>query len=232
MKIYFSFDDGHPDDFRLIKLFEKYQFPIMLFIPRYNTENFIMTSDNIKSIKSEIVEIGAHTYNHKRLNIVNKEEILFELIKGQHYLEDLLSEPINHFCFPGGQYNNLSMNLALDSFSTIRTAETICLNHNKPIINTFFHFYNRKKTSIIFNSFKNISFNNGILYSLYYSNSYFDFLKKYISLSSSENTNDELIIWGHSWEISKFNLWQELEDLLNFISINHKSDVYKYSDII
>ena len=232
MKLFFTFDDGHPDDFRLIKLFEKYNLPVMLFIPRYNNENFVISKEDIKNIKSDIIEIGSHTYNHRRLNIIDKEDIYFELYNGKKYLEDILSEPIDHFCFPGGQYNKISMNMAIDLFSTIRTAETMCLNHNKPIINTFFHFYNRKKKSLVFNTFKNHSCNSRILNSLYYSKSYFDFLKKYITYSSSEYINDELVIWGHSWEISKFNLWQELDDFLNFISINHKSKVYKYSDII
>jgi glycosyltransferase involved in cell wall biosynthesis len=47
MKVYFTFDDGHPDDFKLIKLFEKYKIPLMLFIPRYNNENKVISKDDL-----------------------------------------------------------------------------------------------------------------------------------------------------------------------------------------
>lgn len=232
MKISFTFDDGHPDDFKLVKLFEKYSIPVMLFIPRYNNENIVMSNNDIKYIKSEIVEIGSHTYNHKRLNINNCNEIYFELNNGKKYLEDILSIPIDHFCFPAGEYNNMSMNMALNLFSTIRTAKTMCLTHKTPIIDTFFHFYDRKISSLLYNSIKNGSFNYGIMKSLYLNNSYFDFIKKYITYSFENNLKDEIIIWGHSWELSKFDLWQDLDDLLNYLYINHKTEVYKYSDII
>ena len=53
MKLFFTFDDGHPDDFRLIKLFEKYKLPLMLFIPRYNNENIVISKEDIRNIKSE-----------------------------------------------------------------------------------------------------------------------------------------------------------------------------------
>jgi hypothetical protein len=231
LKLFFTFDDGHPDDFRLIRLFEKYKLPLMLFIPRYNNENTVISKEDIRNIKSEIIEIGSHTYNHTRLNIIDKKIIYYELLNGKKYLEDILSKPIDHFCFPGGQFNNSSMKIAKDLFSTIRTAETMCLIHNKPIINTFFHFFNRQKKSLLFNSLRNNNLNFGVLNCLYYSSSYFDFIKKYISYSSLHNNNDEIVIWGHSWELTKYNLWQELDDLLNFIFLNHSSEVYKYSEI-
>jgi hypothetical protein len=101
---------------------------------------------------------------------------------------------------------------------------------NKRIINPFFHFYNRGKKSLIFNSFKNNTLNYET-FNLIYKYDYFDFLQKYITFLHSNSFDNDIIIFGHSWEITNYNLWKSLENLLSFISINFPYSVKNYEFI-
>jgi peptidoglycan/xylan/chitin deacetylase (PgdA/CDA1 family) len=231
MKIYFNFDDGDLNTFKLVKLFEKYQLPVFLFIPKFNAERKVISPNDIKYINSDLVNFGAHTLNHIRLNIVDDYEILNELYSSKIYLEDILNKEIKHFCYPGGKYNSKSLNYALNIYKTVRTADTMSFHtDNKRIINPFFHFYNRGKKSLIFNSFKNNTLNYET-FNLIYKYDYFDFLQKYITFLHSNSFDNDIIIFGHSWEITNYNLWKSLENLLSFISINFPYSVKNYEFI-
>lgn len=230
MKIFFSWDDGHPDDFKIKELFEKYDIPCMLFVPRYNSENKpVLLENDLVNLVSDLIEVGAHTYNHKYLTELTKKEALREIVDGKKYLQDVLGKDIEHFCLPGGRYDKEIISITNSLFRTTRTAETGVVNISDSLIHTTFHFYPRGINSIKYNSFKHL--NSLFYYSVFYnSNSdYFQFMNQYI-----EHCNDkdiDIMIWGHSWELTERNLWTELENLLSMIRLNFHSTCQKYSSI-
>jgi len=58
---------------------------------------------------------------------------------------------------------------------------------------------------------------------------YFDFIKITLDQLSQKNNFYDIHIWGHSWEIEKEQLWEQLDDFLFFISTYHKQSCYPYS---
>jgi hypothetical protein len=229
-RLFFTWDDGHPDDFLLKGLHEKYAFPCMLFVPVQNREGkAVLSSENLVTIESDIVEIGSHTYHHTYLTELAEQDVYKELIDGKNYLEDVLGHSIEHFCYPGGRYNAKIERQALGIYKTVRQANTMCVSHRFPIVDTTFHFYPRGWRSIFYNSFRQGS--GGLLLSAagrFLRESYFEFIKHYIYQAFNRNSNDDIVIFGHSWELSEFHLWEELEHLFSFIKTSGIS-AEKYS---
>ena len=54
-------------------------------------------------VSSGLVEVGAHTVNHKILTQLPKAEILTELLDAKKIIEERISGTCNHFAYPNGK---------------------------------------------------------------------------------------------------------------------------------
>lgn len=62
--------------------------------------------------QSGLVEIGSHTCTHRRLtNALTPAELEYEIIQSKFLLEKHLQSPVDLFCFPNGDYNELALSL-------------------------------------------------------------------------------------------------------------------------
>lgn len=232
-KITFSWDDGSIEDLKLMDLSIKYSIPGIFFIPATNTERRVMSKENIKTISKNNFEIGAHTYSHSCLTDLSLEKANEELLTGKTYLEQLLGNEVPHFCFPGGKFNSELVEASKQYYKSARTADTgSIIQNNSYLIRPTFHFYNRGKRSLILNGLKN----NFCIFRLSLKNilssNYFEWIKNILAdLSNSQETR-YVIIWGHSWEIEKFLLWDKLEDLFQNMKWKYQNSILCYSDLI
>ena len=231
--IAFSWDDGADEDLKLMDLSLKYKVPGMFFIPAINPERKVLSAENIKKIDNNRFEIGAHTYSHRYLSKISMNEAQNEIVTGKDYLMQLLGKEIDHFCFPGGEYNDELVAMAKNYFKTARTADTgAIIIKNSFLIKPTFHFYNRGKKSIIYNSFKNSSVINYLTIRNIFSKGYFNFLKNIIADLNDYPENYRIIIWGHSWEIEQFSLWGDLEDFFQWLTLDYSSNLRNYSETL
>ena len=72
---------------------------------RKNYSDLCLNKEELKILdKHKLITIGSHSHNHLNFNILNTEEIKFEVNKSLKILENLLDHKIEHFCYPyGGQ---------------------------------------------------------------------------------------------------------------------------------
>lgn len=80
-----TFDDGYVSQMKhVLPLLEKYQLKATFFVPlaylgktdEWNTASLpIMTAEQLKSLPSKVVELGFHSYFHKRYNELSETEI-------------------------------------------------------------------------------------------------------------------------------------------------------------
>jgi hypothetical protein len=192
-----------------------------------------MINEDIKRISVNNFEIGAHTYSHSYLTNVPLQKANEELFAGKMYIEQLLGKEVPHFCFPGGKFNSDLVNISKQYFKSARTADTCSIGHkNSYLIKPTFHFYNRGKKSLIFNGLKN-SFR---IFHLSLKNiscsDYFELIRKIIADLSSSSCTSYIMIWGHSWEIEKFMLWNKLDNLFQEISGKYPGNILSYSDFV
>jgi peptidoglycan/xylan/chitin deacetylase (PgdA/CDA1 family) len=231
--ISFSWDDGAKEDLKLMDLSLKCHIPGIFFIPATNPERGVIDGESIKLLAGNGFEIGAHTYSHVYLNKLGINEADKEMEDGKNYLEQLLGMEIDHFCFPGGKYNKNLIKISKKYFRTARTADTgAIVQNNSFLIKPAFHFYNRGKKSLIYNSLKN----NSPIFRMSLINiacsDYFEFLRKLVDNLASNSADTNIIIWGHSWEIEQFQLWNKLEEMFRFISVHYPESIRSYSELL
>jgi peptidoglycan/xylan/chitin deacetylase (PgdA/CDA1 family) len=233
VNISFAWDDGSSEDLKLMDLCLHYSIPAIFFIPVTNPERAVISKSEVKVIESNGFEIGAHTYSHSYLTLIKPKDADIELVSGRDFYEQILGKEIQHFCFPGGKYNNELVEMVKSYFKTARTADTGALiRKNAFLIKPTFHFFNRGKKSLIYNSFKNSSVINYLTIRNIISKGYFNYLKNIITDLSDYPETYRIIIWGHSWEIEQFSLWNDLDDFFQWITKNYSSDVRSYSEIL
>lgn len=232
IRIIFSWDDGAKEDLKLLDLLAKHSISSMLFIPAHNPERSVLDKREILQVINSGQEVGAHTFSHLYLTQINKNDIAQELTKGKSFLEDIIGEEVNHFCFPGGFYNTNIIYESLKLFKSVRTAKSCYLQNSQYIINPTFHFFDRGYRSLLFHSFKNSPQIFKLLLRNNKNFNYFDFLKITLDTLSRKNKDFDFHIWGHSWELENENLWIKLDSFLNYVNLNYSQYCIPYSKII
>ena len=122
LNVAITFDDGFENVLKnAIPILEKYSLPYTIFFvtnylgkkpewefPYEHPDKYerIMTGDQINLINSDLFSIGSHTCNHRKLDILEEEEIIKELEGSKKYLEELTGHTIELISFPNGRYNN------------------------------------------------------------------------------------------------------------------------------
>jgi len=220
-----SWDDGSIYDLNLAELLVKYNTKGTFYIPIKNLER----DDNLqpKQIKmiSELFEIGGHTYSHKVLSSVDDYVAKWEIEAGKKALEDIIQKNLVAFCPPGGKFKRKHLELIQSAgFKLVRTVgylrtRNILESYSDKIslLHTTFQFYPHKPLIYIISALKRND-REGFLH----------ILKNISNLAWQKflrNIFREVVLssgifhlWGHSWELEEYNLWNELEDFLKYVS--------------
>lgn len=231
MKIAFSWDDGAPEDLRLMELHRKNEIPGMFFVPTENREGRnVLTREQIKESASEFVSFGGHTEHHTYLTSIPKSEVEQEIKANKEYLEDILGFPIRHFCLPGGNYDQEILDIVIRQFETCRTADTMAFASENRLLCPAFHFYPRGLKSIVGNSIRHSNYLYGFKALLNARKDYFSMLRL-LTDEAVRNNEEQLIIWGHSWEVEELNLWKELDDYMRYVKEHYGHLIVSYDDL-
>jgi peptidoglycan-N-acetylglucosamine deacetylase len=215
----FSWDDGHPLDLRIARLFTGYGLKCTFYVPRKNSENLpTLSVSDLKSLSQENFDIHSHTLNHVYLNKLSSEKQAFEIKSGKAYVEDAVGKQDDIFCYPGGKYNAKTIDLVKEAgFKYARTVTmgSECAyslnNYEMPttcIIGPLTNF------QILKHSLKRLSLRRGVAIAKIN-----NAIIKKTWKPGNHNLNQPHCyhFWGHSWEIERHNLWDHLEALLQVL---------------
>jgi len=130
-----SFDDGFRNVLKEGKdVLEKYSIPAIIFVnPKSVNTNLeesskfceesllnpfaieFCTWEDLRAAKAANIDIGSHTFSHKRLSTISSDPDLmkFEILESKNKLEQELSIPINHFSWPHGTKKDID-NVSLE----------------------------------------------------------------------------------------------------------------------
>jgi peptidoglycan/xylan/chitin deacetylase (PgdA/CDA1 family) len=107
MQVTISVDDGCDLDYRLAKLFEKYNvsaifyWPVDIQLLAIQKGWKALTPEHEQYI-SENFEIGSHTITHRYLTQIPHDEAVTEITSSKQILEDKYDQNITKFCYPRG----------------------------------------------------------------------------------------------------------------------------------
>lgn len=191
-----SWDDDGVDDLKLAELLRRYNIPAMFYIPSNARQ---LSISDIKFL-SKSFEIGGHTINHRILRGIHLDEVYCELKDSKEWIEDLIGKEVYSLCYPRGRYNDKVISMARDiGYSEARTTKVLNLFEpdNKFEIITSAHVFNRKEYG-----------------GVYWFDVAMDLFNKVIEPSSEY---DYFHLWGHSYELNKFNYWKDLEVLFAYM---------------
>lgn len=229
MKIAFSWDDGALEDQKLFVLHEKYKIPGIFFVPTRNCEGRdVITPKIMREAESKYVSFGGHTDNHRYLTQIPITDVDAEILHNKEYLEDALGHKITDFCLPGGKHNTEIVDIVYRYYKTIRTADTMNFSYRGGLLKPTIHFYPRGNKSLFGNALRNKSYAQAAYVATHYNVNYFDLVTELIE---REQYNDEsiIIIWGHSWELEQYQLWDDLEKIMRLDCV--KNNVVEYKKI-
>jgi hypothetical protein len=222
-----SWDDGDILDIKLANLLNIYNTKGTFYISkRYRAEHI---SDNQIREISKCHEIGAHTITHPDLRLVSKEEKKKEILGSKEWLEKITGKNIEMFCYPFGYYDKESVDVVKEcGFSGARTIENtnageISNQFLMPVTLQVYPFPFRKKDD------KSYYWGRLLQPLVQRYKGFYNIGVPLTSMISWESVAHSIVdkasidggiihLWGHSWEIEKYGMWEELEELLKYCS--------------
>lgn len=139
-----SFDDGFSSVFdNALEILNRHQLQAVLFlvanlVGKTNEWDLregeviepLMDATQVRTWLASGHEIGSHTLTHARLSRLSLRDAREEISASKKRLEDLFAVPIEHFCYPYGEYDDHVRNLVMEA--GYRTACTTEFGINTP----------------------------------------------------------------------------------------------------
>jgi peptidoglycan-N-acetylglucosamine deacetylase len=210
-----SWDDGHKCDLRLARMLKEHGLGATFYVAPQNQEfakQDLLNSEEIRAISQDF-EIGAHSMTHPRLPGISEQQAKREIVESKAVLEQVTGKEIKAFCYPGGAYTKLHVQLVKSAgYRYARTVSRYAFTVDDPYeAGTSLHVYNHR-----FDLWQTARFAK------------FRPMKvlRYLEWDALARAMfDQLIkkggvyhIWGHSWEIDEHNDWERLESVFRYIS--------------
>jgi len=196
MKILTSWDDGARHDLDIARLLRQYHLKGIFFLSNKGLE---LDLDEIKEL-SEDFEIGGHTFNHPMdLKLLDEVHQRGDIEMNRDFLEHITGKEVKWFCYPRGRYNDTTVKILKEI--GIKYARTTLVGNTKEPKDNY-----RIATSVHVHPSR----------TEYKGQNWLEYAKAQFDIAKKEKGCYH--IWGHSWEVDKFNLWNDLEELFEYIS--------------
>lgn len=181
----------------------------------------MIDTPTLRCLRSEGFEIGAHTMSHRALSGLSRQDLLHEVLGSKVILEQELGAEVRMFSYPFGRYDRRVIEcVAQCGFSGARTTRMLALGLEFcPFeIPTSLQAYPHPP----FNYIKNLGKRRDVA-------NLIRFVREYLACDNWIELGKKLFcqmmkhggIWhlyGHSWEIEELKLWEQLEELLTYVS--------------
>jgi hypothetical protein len=216
-----SWDDGHPCDLRLAEALGESGMPATFYVPLVGEGGrAVLHTAALRSFLDQGFEIGAHTVTHQILPELDSTALLKEVFGSKQLLEDELGREVRMFCYPRGQYDSrVIRSVRLSGFLGART--TRMLSHSLR-----FSRFEMPTTLQAFphppmNYLKNLGKRRDLVGIASYLSKYSK-CKNWAEMGKImfDDVLQEGGIWhlyGHSWELEEHGLWDQLQDLFNYV---------------
>ncbi len=200
-----SWDDGCIDDIRLAKLLLKYEIPAIFYLPvdingvaeRHGYEP--LRPKHLRWLASNFA-IGSHTVTHPMLTRIPIELARQEIEDSKDMLQIIVDKEVDSFCYPRGYANDEIRQIVRENYNTARnTLVGNIYESEDPVWETpTVHICGKRRKE-------------------YEDTTWLQ--EAYRLFDEAQETEDSVYhMWGHSWEISRYDGWGQLEKLFKYIT--------------
>jgi peptidoglycan/xylan/chitin deacetylase (PgdA/CDA1 family) len=215
-----SWDDGHPLDLRIAELLDRNGLTGTFYIPKF-IQSGVMTVAQIRDLSNSF-DVGGHTLDHVFLTMIPDIQAQLQIVGCRKWVEDVTGGPCDMFCPPAGKFTRTHAEMIRRAgFLGLRSVELLStlpprfidgLMHVPTTLQAFPH----PRWIYVKNAIKRRSWSN---------------LFRYLSMGAPadlERLVEQLLkqvisrggvfhLWGHSWEIERFDEWNRLERVLKLM---------------
>lgn len=177
-----------------------------------------------------MAEVGGHTIHHTILTNTTVEHAKREIDNCKKWLEDVTGYPIRAFCPPTGRFNNYHITFQREAgFTSMRTVEMLSYSIHKIrriddfiILPATTQVYNHVNTTYIRNIIKRFNFFSYPPFRKMFNSNWMRMSMNYVSYlherAGTDNRDYYFHLWGHSWELEEFSLWESFEEFIKQLS--------------
>lgn len=216
-----SWDDGHPSDRRLADLLAKYNVPATFYVPCRNREGRpVMRDADIRNL-AKTFEIAGHTRDHVVLTDCDEDEAAAQIHDNRHRLSDVIGRSVEGFAYVRGRHDedvcgvvrragfsyarttvNFECRLGPDVWRMPATLQFFPHSTRTKLRNLVRRGLTRDRIEIMAASARSASL----------AESCFD------AARMCQARGELFHLWGHSWELDEFELWDELATFFAMLS--------------
>lgn len=217
-----SWDDGDPRDLKVAELLRVRRLGGTFYIPILGYNGLpTLGPAGLRALNSEGFEVGAHGLSHHTLPKFRGKELAREVNLPKKRLEDLLGRDVSMFAYPKGRYNaTVIRELKRAGYAGARTTEMLGyrLNFRPFEMSTTIHAFPHGQSSYVKNFTRAFHFGRGLEWIARFrqAENWVDLGKRFFDLVLKNGGVWHL--YGHSWAIDNENLWDQLKELLDYVS--------------
>ena len=216
-----SWDDGDRADLKVAEFLRLRGIQGTFYVPVAPYEGRpALDRAELRALSSEGFEVGAHGFSHKLLWGLPAEELAKEVGPCKPILEDILGTEIRMFCYPRGRYDSGVVRALKEG--GYWGARTVRMLATRPEFNPFempttVQIFPHAKSNYIRNVARARKV-EGLKVCLSHRTRLGNWLELGKSLFDSVLQHGGIWhLYGHSWEIDELNLWEDLEQILDYV---------------
>jgi peptidoglycan-N-acetylglucosamine deacetylase len=215
-----SWDDGNRADLRVAELLAERGVTGTFYIPIHYEERTLENRE-LRDLAVQGFEIGGHGFSHKLLWGLSPKELSDEIAPCKPMLEDIVGKPVEMFCYPCGRYDaNVVRALQQAGYRGARTTRMLA---TRPDFSPF-----AIPTTVQIFPHPPLTYLKNVVRA-----GRMEGLKAYMTqqprlgswLELGKRLFDSVLqnggvwhLYGHSWEIDRLGLWDDLGELLDYVS--------------
>lgn len=227
-----SWDDGDLLDLRVAEILHSRKIVGTFYVPISGHHGpFSIGRSDLRALAAMELEIGAHGLSHVVLPRCSRKALTQEVEASKKCLEDMMGSEVRMFAYPRGRYNNMAIRAVKHAgYAGARTTQMLAqsLSFDPYRMPTTVHVFPHSKPDYVRNAARAANFGAGWKYltRLRQVDSWVELAKLLFDSVSQEGGIFHL--YGHSWEIDELDLWDELEEVLDYVS--HREGVFYLSN--
>jgi peptidoglycan-N-acetylglucosamine deacetylase len=217
-----SWDDGSPLDLRIADLLAERELPGTFYVPvKGHTRSVRMRSSEMLQLARQGFEIGAHGISHPNLAECEPWRLAIEVEISKKKLEDALGKRVLMFAYPRGRYNSEVVSAVKEAgFIGARTTSMLScdLAFDPFRMPTSVQAYPHSRLDYMRNLSRVVDWRRTWVYATHvrYASNWVALAK--ILFDSVLRDGGLWHIYGHSWEVEEYDLWDDLREVLAYVS--------------